>query len=237
MQHSWLWLVLCVSVPLLGFSTLGSASDTAAGLKRPLDLPSGGRPADGEEEEDAPETILFYGSEFEGDCFVWCFPAYGFCGETTVFTAIKAEINAALVQLSDNSDFDLVCFNSTTYLWRPVVSPANANNKALATAWMNSMVPIESHCIVEAATTALGILQAASSDHKQMVLCGAREPYCNGQGGGDYVAGALLDITAANYEGTPIHTIYFSTTFYSGEQAFYQQLANMNSGTFREVTY
>ena len=92
---------------------------------------------------------------------MWCFPAYGFCGETTVFTAIRAEISAALAQLSENSDFDLVCFNSTTYVWRPVVSPANANNKAVATAWMNAMVPIESHCIVEAATTALGILQAA----------------------------------------------------------------------------
>jgi hypothetical protein len=237
MRHSWLWLVLCVSIPVLGFSTLGSASDVSPSVKRPLDLPAGGRPADGDEEEDAPETIMFYGSELEGDCFVWCFPAYGFCGETTVFTAIRAEISAALGQLSNNSDFDLVCYNSTTYVWRPTVCPGNVQNRALATAWMNSMVPTEFHCIVEAATTSLGILQAASSDYKQLILCGAHEPFCNGQGGPDYVAGALLEITGANYEGTPIHTVYFTTTFYNGESAFYQQLANMNSGSFREVAY
>ncbi|HIK82387.1 MAG TPA: hypothetical protein EYF93_05755, partial [Planctomycetes bacterium] len=41
------------------------------GARRPLDLPSGGA-GDGDDEEDAPETINFWGGEYEGDAFFWC---------------------------------------------------------------------------------------------------------------------------------------------------------------------
>lgn len=234
-----LCLILC-GVALIGFAPTGWGAPEdgfTPGAKRPLDLPAGGKAPDSEEEEDAPETILFYGGEFEGDCFVFVFPAYGFCGETTVFNAIRAEISESMMQLSETSTFSLVGFNSQTYVWSPTVQTATPGRKGEAVAWMSTLVPIEAHCVTEAATTALGISQAAESTHKQMMLCGARAPYCNGQGGGDYVNNALLTITGANYEQTPIHTVYFSSSFYGGEQFFYQQLATLNGGTFREVAY
>jgi hypothetical protein len=229
MRHSWLLLVLCLAIPSIGIPTIGIAADGLRVSKRPLDLPSGGRSAKDADEEDAPESIVFYGSEFEGDCFVWCFPAYGFCGDTTVFTAIRAELTAAISQLSDQSKFDLVAFNSTSFAWNPMVQAANAGNRASAVAWMNTLTPVESHNIADAAVTALGISQASDSNHKQMVLCGARAPID--------IPDALITITSANYESTPLHTIYFSTPFYYGEEAFYQELSAMNGGTFRQVTY
>jgi len=231
------WFAICASLLVLGATAIVPAADGGRAGKRPLDLPSGGKPGPDQEEEDQPETILFYGAEFEGDCFVWCFPVYGFCGDTTVYVSIRMEITTAINQLSEQSTFSLVGFNSMTYVWSPTVVPANAVNRSSAIAWMNTLAPIESHCIVEAAITTLGISQSAESDYKQVVVCGAREPYCNGSGGAPYVAAALLQITAANFEQTPLHTVYFSTTFYSGEQAFYQQLASLNSGTFRQVGY
>ncbi|MEM7263371.1 MAG: hypothetical protein AAF488_15385, partial [Planctomycetota bacterium] len=39
--------------------------------RRPLDLPTPGAGSE-EEDEDAPESITFYGSEYEGDGFFWC---------------------------------------------------------------------------------------------------------------------------------------------------------------------
>ena len=233
-RHSWLYctLVLCLALPFTGIVTIGDAADGSSGFKRPLDLPSGGRTME-EEEEDAPESIMFYGGEFEGDCFVWCFPAYGFCGDTTVFASIRSEISAALNQLSSHATFDLIGFNSQVYTWAPAVRAASAGNKAAATAWMNVLVPVEAHYIVEAAQTALAISQAADSEYKQMVLCGSRAPF----GGAGAISGALMEITAANYESIPLHTIYFSTPFYQGEESFYQQLAAMNGGTFRHVSY
>lgn len=233
MRHSWLLLVLCLAVPFIGLSTAGVAADGKVITKRPLDLPSGGRASSDAEEEDAPESIVFYGAEFEGDCFVWCFPAYGFCGDTTVFSGIRAEVTIAIGQLSDQSMFDLVAFNSTSFTWSPMVQPANPANRGGAIGWMNTLTPVESHCLVEAAVTALGISQAADSQFKQVVLCGARTPSCAGGG----ISGALLAITSANYENTPLHTIYFTTSNYSGEQSFYQQLAAMNGGTYRQVSF
>ncbi len=61
---------LCLGILTSGYSYSGD--------ERPLDLPSGGAGKD-TDEEDAPEAIRFYGSEFEGDCFVFIVPAYGFC--------------------------------------------------------------------------------------------------------------------------------------------------------------
>lgn len=237
MRFSWLALLVCVSLPLLGWASFGDGADRSLSGSRPLDLPSGGKPGPDEAEEDAPETILFYGSEFEGDCFVFCFPVYGFCGDTTVYVGIRTEIAAAIQQLSSNSEFSLVGFNSVSYVWSSVVVPASSVMKAAAIAWMATLAPTEQHCIVEASITTLSISQQADSDHKQVVICGAREPYCNGAGGAPYVAAALMQITTANYEQSPLHTIYFTTSFYSGEQAFYQQLAAMNNGTFRQVGY
>ena len=66
-----------------------------------------------------------------------------------------------------------------------------------------------------------------------MIVCGARAPF----GGPEAISAGLIQITESNYESTPMHTIYFSTPFYSGEESFYQQLANMNGGTFKHVAY
>ena len=38
----------------------------------PLDLPRVGAGVAADDEEDAPECITFYGSEYEGDGFFWC---------------------------------------------------------------------------------------------------------------------------------------------------------------------
>ena len=225
-------ILVILALVAFPFVAVVNADGDGSGLRRPLDLPSGGI-ADAEEEEDRPETILFYGDEFEGDCFVWAIPAYGFCGETAVFTAIREEVGSTLNQL----DFSLVGYNSTTYVWSPTCVRANSGNKTAAQAWLATLVPIEAHCLMDAAVTALGILQAAPASYKQMIVCGAREPYCGGNGGGDYADGVLAVVTAANIENLPIHTVYFTSSQYSGEGQFYMDMAAMNNGTFRQVNY
>ena len=228
------WLLVLVALVAVAFPLQGFASDSAGSNERGvLDLPAGGASKKDSEEEDSPESIVFYGGEYEGDCYVFVFPAYGFCGDTTVFANIRAEITNALGQLSSDADFDLIGFNSTTFAWSPAVVEANAANKGSAIAWMNTLVPVEQHEIIEATVTALGISQAADSQAKQMIVCGARAPF----GGPEAISAGLIQITESNYESTPMHTIYFSTPFYSGEESFYQQLANMNGGTFKPVAY
>lgn len=56
---------------------LSAADSSTRHSRRPLDLPAG-LSSTTEDEEDHPETILFYGSEFEADGFFFCFPAFDF---------------------------------------------------------------------------------------------------------------------------------------------------------------
>ena len=229
-----LFIILLPVSGLVSGNTL--VTQAADDLRKPLDLPSGGSSSD-EEEEDAPESINFYGGEFEGDTFVFCVPAYGFCGETDIFDSIRQEVGSTLNQLSGAVDFSVVAYNSQTYIWRPDCCSANAGNKASAQAWLGGLAPIENHCLLDAALVAMGLAQQAPGSHKQVIICGAREPYCNGSSGGNYADLCLDSISAANFENLPIHTIYFTSSFYSGEESFYVNLSAMNGGNFRQVDY
>lgn len=227
-------IALALVLPTVGSSVFAADSNQA---RRPLDLPAGLVRASEEEEEDSPETILFFGSEIEGDAFFWTFPIYGFCGDLTVYQSIREEINAALSQLSRRSLMSLVGYNSQSYVWSYQAKKANEANKASAMAWMQTLVPVEAHCLLEASVTTLNISQAARGRAKQLVVMGARTPYCGSEGGAAYAETCLTTITSSNYENSRLSTVYFTSTFYSGEQDFYVDLASMNSGSFKQVDY
>ena len=67
-------LLVLALVPVLSFALF---ADGTASSKKPLDLPAGGI-GTSDDDEDAPETIQFYGSEYEGEAFFWCFHAFNF---------------------------------------------------------------------------------------------------------------------------------------------------------------
>lgn len=69
-------LLLMALVPALCFA-VWAEDGVPKGSKQPLDLPSGGI-SDDQDDEDAPETIRFFGSEYEGEAFFWCFHAFNF---------------------------------------------------------------------------------------------------------------------------------------------------------------
>ena len=69
-----LLLFAAILIPTLFLSSVAHG-DSKDPRRLPLDLPSGGLGSkDGE--EDPPEVIVFYGHEFEGNAFFWCFSAY-----------------------------------------------------------------------------------------------------------------------------------------------------------------
>ena len=230
-----LLMVFAVPMAFMTNETLGQDSN-GVGRRAPLDLPSGGVTAE-EEEEDLPETITFYGSEVEGNSFVWCFPAYGFCGIEAPFTAIKNEITSAVNQLTPEAWFGMVGFNvEQPFIWRPSAVRATSANKGSALAWMNGLVAVESHCLLNAGLAALQISQSSPGDGKILVIMGARAPYCSG-GSANYAQQCLEQITGANYQNSPINTFYVTSPFYSGESQFYIDLAAQNQGSFTQIDY
>ena len=231
-------MLMVLALPMAVVTQVAYGQDSSGGNARraPLDLPAGGVNAE-EEEEDLPETITFYGTELEGESFVWCFPAYGFCGIDAPFVAIKNEITNSVNQLSAQAWFDMVGYNvETPFIWRPNAVRAISSNKAAALAWMNGLVAVESHCLLSAGLAALQISQSSPGDGKVVVIMGARAPYCSG-GSSTYAQQCLEQITAANFQNSPINTVYVTSTFYSGESQFYIDLAAQNQGSFTQIDY
>ncbi len=66
----------CLTTGLMFVAEPTIASESS-GSKRPLDLPVDNAKAE-RDDEDSPETILFWGSEYEADAFFICFPAFDF---------------------------------------------------------------------------------------------------------------------------------------------------------------
>lgn len=71
---------------------------------RPLDMPSGGRGGD-EDEEDAPEVIDFWGGQYEGDAFFWCLDKSCSMGWNGEIQQLKQEFSQTLNSLSSQAEF------------------------------------------------------------------------------------------------------------------------------------
>ncbi len=227
-----IFYILALVSAIFGVCISAQGDDGVA--KRPLDLPSGGRGVD-EDEEDEPETITFYGSEFEGDGFFWCLdrsgsmlsPAGG--GEASI-DVLKRETTESVNQLSRFSEFSLVSFASNVDVWSEEPRKASLSYKASAITWVQAMVAIGSTCLSSAGVRTLEVANRCSKRRVCVLILGDGLPGCLG---GDSAAISLANITFANYKRLPIHTFFISSS--TGGIAFFQSLAAANGGTFTHV--
>ncbi|MEM7260968.1 MAG: hypothetical protein AAF488_03195 [Planctomycetota bacterium] len=213
-----------VTVRRVGSNALHAQSNGE--LRRPLDLPSPGA-GDDEDDEDAPESITFYGSEYEGDAFFWCLDRSGSMSVGGQLETLKAECTRSINQLSARAEFSVVSFSSNHSAWSSTPRRANSGNKSSAISWVNSLVADGWTCLATAGVATIQIANLSSKQRKQILILGDGEPIC---GGTDTSAQSLISITSANYEQIPIHCLLISTG--SQGASFFQQLALQNGGTF-----
>ncbi|MFN0058868.1 MAG: vWA domain-containing protein [Planctomycetota bacterium] len=210
----------------------GQTDNPNGGAKRPLDLPSGGN-GDDDEEEDEPESITYYGAEYEGDAFFWCLDkscSMGWQGE--IYT-LKSETSSAVQQLSSRAEFAMVAFNTTYDVWPQSEMPVKAStiNKTSANAWIQSLQPDGVTCVAAAAVKTLQVAHQSSRHKRVMIMLGDGQPVCPG---GSVTDGDVLgDIAAANYEGITINTLYISAS--PEGMDLFQAIAAQNNGTFTVV--
>ena len=217
-------LIVATIFIMTGFIMTGltHSQDGGAVAKRPLDLPSGGL-GDEDDDEDTPETIVFYGGEYEGDGFFWaldksCSMA-GYLMQT-----LKREVNTAIDSLSNRSDIGLVAFSQNFVRWRGMPAKSNLPNKQSAKSWVNALQAGGGTILSPAGVAMVNLSNLSGKRQKSMIVVGDGLP-------GDPGA-AISNITGANYQRSPINTILIGST--SG-QSFMQNLANANNGTFRHV--
>ena len=220
-------ILFALMVPaLVCFALTATAQEEGGLVRQPLDLPAAGQ-AGQQDDEDAPESITFYGSEIEGDGFFFCFPAYAFCGITDEFYAITDEVADSINALSSRSWFDLVAYNSQPYVWSQRARRATNGNKAAANAWMSTLSPTESCIITDAGLTTIRICnQTRRAQRKQMIFLGGNKPSDS--------TSALDSLTSANTKRVPIHTVFVAAV-YSNDQGFWAQLASLNGGTTQTI--
>ncbi len=210
------------------FSMLGAAGTWIVaqdgGLRRPLDLPSGGA-GNNEDDEDAPETITFYGSEYEGDGFFWCLDKSCSMGWSGEIGTLKAEVAIAVNQLSARAEFGVVAFSSNTLTWSPQPKKASGGNKAAAISWVNGLSAEGGTCLGAGGVALVNIANQSTKRRRQMMFLGDGVPSCGGSS-----ASVIADITSANYEQIPLHTLYISAA--TDGIPLFQALASQNGGTF-----
>ena len=206
-----------------------SAQDGGDGLRRPLDLPSGG--IGGDDDEDAPESITFYGAEFEAEAFFWCVDRSGSMDGPPIAT-LKAEMTDALNQLSRRAQFGLVRFSTAHDVWRPRPVRANTANKGIAIAWIQEMSAFGWTCMPDAVAAICDISNQCNLRNKTIILVGDGMPLC-GSATNLLTSETLQSLASHNYKRTPVNTIFISAN--SDGVAFFREIAQLYGGKFINI--
>ncbi|MCI0650322.1 MAG: hypothetical protein L0Z55_00415 [Planctomycetes bacterium] len=221
--------VTTVFLSLLLADRRSFATDGDGSGKRPLDLPSGGAGDDGGE-EDAPEVIQFWGTEYEGEAFFWLMDRSGSMLWDGKMEILKAEMKDAIAQLSARTEFGMVSFADNFTLFKHDPVKATVSNRLAATYWIEGMVALGWTCMAPAAVETIELSNKCQKRHKTIIFVGDGVPMC------DYVdttAQVLNDIAVANYKHTKISTVYISSDQFGID--LFTEIAETYGGTFTNV--
>lgn len=197
--------------------------------KRPLDLPVGDLGLDPEEDEPEPDTIFFYGDGYEADGFFWLLDRSGSMNHQGRLGILKVEVLQAIQGLSHASEFGIVAFssNSTKFAQTPV--RARPESKAQAAAWVNALGPAGMSCLAPAATKLINISNQCKKASKIIFIVGDGSPNC------PLCPATIETIRNANWQRTPVNTIYIGPLSDTIAADCFQEIAATNGGTFRAI--
>jgi len=194
------------------------------GAHRPLDLPVPGANGDGED-EDAPESIMFYGSTFEGDAFFWTMDKSCSMGWGGQLEVLKQEVTGAVGQLSSRAHFGMNAFGDNNLEWAGALRPANSGNKMAGLGWVWLLQAGGGTCVAPSAVSGLSQLQASNKRRKRLIVVSDGMP-----GGCGTALAQATAITGANWSDIPIDTVWIAA---GGSGAdWLRDLASSNGGTF-----
>lgn len=187
-------LVLLLAV---SFGAAVAVLETTGDRRQPLSIPSATALG-------PPAGIEFFGAALDHDVFVWCLDrscSMGWAGEILV---LKNEVSSALLQLSPTHEFSLVRFNQTYSLFSGTLLPAEPSNVAQAVAWVQTLTPSGSTCLIPAVGAALDFF--GSGPDGGVILVADGIPQCTGAG--TTPAEVVAEITPLNPLAVPIHAFY-----------------------------
>lgn len=226
-------------VALIGISTdvFAQGIGGAVGLKENLDLPFDAA-GDNESEEDAPEVVIFYGQQLEGDGFFYTVDKSGSMQDSGELPRAKQEIARNISEFSNRTQFAIVFFDSQLQRFpsggRPV--EANASMKAAAIGWVTGIPGGSGSCCQAGILAALNFANMASAKRKVVVYVGDGGGTCGGGNEQQYLDQTIQAVGTANYQRAQINTVgVLMGADRQMQERFLQNLARQHGGTYKRI--
>jgi hypothetical protein len=205
------------------------------GIKENLDLPLDAL-GDTGEEEDAPETIHFYGQTYEGDGFFFTVDRSGSMQDSGELQIAKREMIRNIQELSNRTQFSVNFFDANLIYFPQSGRPAEASQamKGAATGFINSTPGGGGSCCQKGLLNALRFANLSTSKRKVIVYVGDGGGTCGGNEG-TYHQQTLAMVTQQNYQRAQVNAIGVLMAGRTTQEQFLRQLTSMNNGTYKRV--
>ena len=211
-------------------SALDAQSLGGAAAKQNLDLPVNAR-TDDREDEEAPETVSFYGQLFESEVVVFVVSREGGMQVRGDLDVVKRELVNAISEFSQRMQFGIVFYDGGVEQFRRRVVTATAESKATAINFIGSIPGGGGSCINEGLMSALRLAILASGTHKAVIYIGTGSGFCQGANQEAYLLHALQTTTRVAHAGNiQVNTIGVAQSNLCGAE-FLRQVARSNGGT------
>jgi Mg-chelatase subunit ChlD len=226
---------MMIHILLIGCFLFGQDLSSAP-LKENLDMPFDAR-GESEEEEDAPEVVVFYGQQFEGDGIFYVVDKSGSMRDSGELEIAKREVIRNIQEFSDRVQFGLVFFDSQVVQFPAGGQPAEANPsmKSAACSFVMSVVGGSGSCCQQGLAAGLRMANLATPRRKVLIYVGDGGGTCSGEEA-PYLQKTLVQITAQNYQRIQINCIGVLQPSTLGVD-FMKKLAAANSGTYTRITH
>lgn len=206
------------------------------GLKENLDLPYDAL-GEGEEEEDAPEVVNFYGQNLEGDAFFYVVDRSGSMQDSGELAVAKKEILRNITEFTERVQFGVVFFDKGLLQYPSSGTPAEANPgmKASAQSFVNTVSGGGGSCCQLGLTAALRMANRATAKRIVITYVGDGGGTCNGADEANYLRETLAAVSAQNFKRAQVNCVGV-LNYPKLNEDFMRQLASANGGNYTKIT-
>ena len=216
----------------LAFFAAAPAGSRAEGAsKENLDLPFDAI-GDTEDGEDAPDIIVFYDQQYEGDFF--CFTCDKSSSmEGAPWKRLQQEVIKNISQFSERVEFAIVFFDVAQAKFPTSGRPATATPamKSAAIAMVSSTTTGHGSCYKEALLLSLQYANGSTGKRKVIICLGDGNTTCPGADPGRYGQETLSLVTSRNVQKVRINTLGIGNV----DETWMRSLASQNRGTYRRI--
>ena len=220
----------CPSIPAQSAGTGGAAT------KENLDLPYDAF-GQSDEEEEAPEIIVFYGQQYECDSVVFCVDKSSSM-EGMKWKRCQQEILKNVTQFSEKTQFGIVLFDANVTKFPGSGRPADASPamKAAAVSYISASTTGHGTCCKAGLQMALNISNQTTAKRKVILyLSDGRQTCPNAGDEAAYGAATLAEVTARNTQKAHINTLCIAPAGGDCDENFMKKLAAQNQGQYARI--